>query len=352
MTASLESAPAVQPTGLGTPLEALRAYLRGVVPEAGILQRVDRLGGGQSNPTFRLILSAGDLVLRRKPPGPLLPSAHAIEREYRVMGALRGSAVPVPPVLHFCSDESLLGSPFYIMQFVPGRIFWDARLPECTLGERARIYAEMGDMLAALHAIDPSAVGLHDFGRPGGYFSRQIRRWTDQYRASETHVRDCMDSLIEWLPRNLPLDDGQVALTHGDYRLDNIVFDVEGRAVALLDWELSTLGHPLADLAYQCAQWRLPTGAMRGLQGVDRHAIGLPTEAEYVDRYCSARGIHAIPHWSFYLAVSLFRLAAICQGVYRRSLGGNATGSDAEDFSRRTDIIAACAVEIIARESR
>lgn len=350
MTASLESISAVQLAGLGASLEALRAYLRGVVPEAGVLQGVDRLGGGQSNPTFRLVLSAGDLILRRKPAGTLLPSAHAIEREYRVMSALRGSAVPVPTVLHFCSDESLLGSPFYIMEFVPGRIFWDARLPDCTPGERARIYSEMGDVLAALHALDPGAVGLGDFGRPGEYFSRQIRRWTDQYRASETHVRESMDSLIDWLPRNLPPDDGQIALTHGDYRLDNIVFDTGGRAVALLDWELSTLGHPLADLAYQCAQWRLPTGVMRGLQGVDRHAIGVPTEAEYVERYCSARGTHAVPHWSFYLAVSLFRLAAICQGVYRRSLGGNATGTDAADFSRRTDVIAACAVEIIARE--
>jgi aminoglycoside phosphotransferase (APT) family kinase protein len=352
VTASLELDAAAQGTGPGICLEALGAYLRGVVPEAGVLQRVERLGGGQSNPTYRLVLSTTDLVLRRKPAGPLLPSAHAIEREYRVMAALRGSAVPTPHVLHFCSDESLLGSPFYIMEFVPGRIFWDARLPDCTRGERARIYAEMGDVLAALHAINPGTVGLGDFGRPGGYFSRQIRRWTDQYRASETHVRDPMESLMEWLPRNLPPDDDQVALTHGDYRLDNMVFDARGRAVALLDWELSTLGHPLSDLAYQCAQWRLPPGVMRGLQGVDRHALGLPTESEYVNRYCSARGVGEIPNWPFCLAVSLFRLAAICQGVYRRSRGGNASGSDAADFSRRTDIIAACAVDIITRESR
>jgi aminoglycoside phosphotransferase (APT) family kinase protein len=351
VTASLESLPAVQCTGLGTSLEALRAYLRSVTPEAGVLQRVDRLGGGQSNPTFRLVLSAADLILRRKLAGPPLPSAHAIEREYRVMGALRGSAVPVPTVLHCCSDDSLFGSPFYIVEFVHGRIFWDARLPDCAPGERARIYAAMGDVLAALHAIDPYAVGLGDFGPSGGYFSRQVRRWTDQYRASETHVRDAMDSLIDWLPRNLPPDDGQVTLTHGDYRLDNLVFDAEGRAVALLDWELSTLGHLLADLAYQCAQWRLPTGVMRSLQGVDRRAIGLPTESEYVDRYFGACGIRRTLHWPFYLAVSLFRLAAIWQGVCRRGLDENAAGSAAAGFSRRTDIIAACAVDIVVRES-
>lgn len=343
---------AEQDAGPGATVEALRDHLSVVMPEAGVLQSVERLSGGQSNPTFRLSMSAGDFVLRRKPPGPLLPSAHAIEREYRVMGALRGSAVPVPRVLHLCDDGSLLGSPFYVMEFVPGRIFWDARLPECTPAERRRIYAEMGDVLAALHAIRPSDVGLLDFGRHAGYFARQLKAWTERYRASETHVRGSMESLIERLPRHLPEDDGQVALTHGDYRLDNLVFDRDGRAVAVLDWELSTLGHPLADLAYQCAQWRLPPGVMRGLEGVDRHATGLPTEAEYVERYCRARGLDGIDHWPFYLSLSLFRLAAICQGVYRRSLRGNAAGADAADFSRRTDIIAACALGVISGEAR
>jgi aminoglycoside phosphotransferase (APT) family kinase protein len=329
--------------------EALGPYLRRVAPELGDLESVEGLGGGQSNPTFRLAMTAGHFVLRRKPPGPLLPTAHAIDREYRVMRALRGTAVPVPEVLHYCADEALIGSAFYIREFVPGRVFWDGRLPDCGPTERTRIYRGMGDVLAAIHSIEPAAIGLGDFGRPGAYFSRQLRRWTEQYRASETHARPAMETLIDWLPANMPPDDGQAALIHGDYRLDNLVFDDEGDVVAVLDWELSTLGHPLADIAYQCAQWRLPPGVMRGLRGVDRRALGLPAERDYVRRYCEARGLNGLAGWDFHLVMSLFRLAAICQGVYRRGIDGNAAGADATDFNHRIDVIADCAVEITSK---
>jgi aminoglycoside phosphotransferase (APT) family kinase protein len=328
-------------------LDALSGYLSTAMPGMGRLRGARKFPGGQSNPTFLLEADSGAYVLRRKPPGPLLKSAHAVDREFRVMAALAGSGVPVPKVLHLCADDAVIGSMFYVMEYVRGEVYWDPMLPGLDASARSRLYDEMGRVLAALHSVDVAAVALGDFGRPGQYFERQIKRWTEQYRATETERRADIERLIEWLPANLPADDGRSGIVHGDFRLDNIVFDREHRAIAVLDWELSTLGHPLADLAYQCAQWRLPAGELRGLAGVDRDALGIPSEAAYVDAYRRRTGLPAITHWPFYLAVSLFRLAAICQGVYKRALGGNASNTDALRFGRVTVDIGGVAARII-----
>ena len=329
------------------PLDGLANYLATAMPGFGRLHDARKFPGGQSNPTFLLEADSGQYVLRRKPPGQLLKSAHAVDREYRVMAALAGSGVPVPKVFHLCADDAVIGGMFYVMEYVRGEVYWDPELPGLDASARSRLYDEMGRVLAALHTVDVAAVGLSDFGRPGQYFERQIRRWTEQYRATETERREDIERLIEWLPANLPPDDGRSGIVHGDFRLDNIVFDREHRAIAILDWELSTLGHPLADLAYQCAQWRLPAGELRGLAGIDRAALGLPTEDAYVEAYRRRTGLPPITNWPFYLAVSLFRLAAICQGVYKRALSGNASNTDALRFGRVTADIGAVAVRII-----
>lgn len=305
----------------------LGPYLAANIPGFGRLSSAEKFAGGQSNPTFLLTTDSGRYVLRRKPPGQLLKSAHAVDREYRVMAALADTPVPVPRVHHLCEDESVIGSVFFVMEFLDGRIFWEAVLPECAPNERRAIYDAMNETLAALHDVDPKAVGLGDFGRPGSYYERQIARWSEQYRATETTTLPDMDALIAWLQANTPADDGMVSLVHGDFRHDNLMFARdEPRVIALLDWELATLGHPFADLAYQCMQWRLPSqGAFRGMGDVDRVALGLPVEEEYVARYCERRGLSGIPHWSFYLAFAFFRLAGILQGVYKRALDGNAS---------------------------
>lgn len=282
---------------------------------------------GQSNPTYLIETPSGRYVLRRKPPGKLLKSAHAVEREFRVLRALEGVGFPAPRALALCEDESVVGSAFYIMSHVEGRIFWDPALPELTPPERAAIYDAMNAALARLHAIDIAAAGLADYGKPGAYFARQLQRWSEQYRASETGVNADMDRLIVWLGQNAPADDGRVALVHGDWRIDNIIFDASSaRPLAVLDWELSTLGHPFADLAYQCMQWRLPNAAaFRGLAGLDCAALGIPGEAAYVAAYCRRAGIAGVPDWTFLIAFSFFRIAAIVQGVYKRALDGNAS---------------------------
>ncbi len=331
----------------GEEIDRLQPYFGHHLPQLGRVLKLTKFPGGQSNPTFLLEADSGKYVLRRKPPGQLLKSAHAVDREYRVLAALAGSGVPVPRVFHLCTDESVIGSMFYVMEFVTGHIHWDPMLPELPLPARTRIYVEMGRILAALHSVDPVAVGLGDYGRPGQYYERQIRRWTEQYRASETESREDLERVMRWLPGHVPPDDGRVAVVHGDFRLDNIVFDGESRALAILDWELSTLGHPWADLAYQCAQWHLPAGVLRGLAGVDRAALGIPTEEEYVAAYRQRTGAPKIENWNFYLAVSLFRLAAICQGVYKRALDGNASSSDALRFGKVTAEIAAVAVGLL-----
>ena len=265
------------------------------------------------------------------------------------MTALAGSEVPVPRTHHLCEDESIIGSMFYIMEFVDGRIMWNPALPDLENNERGAIFDEMNRVLAAVHSIDIKACGLEDFGKPGNYFERQVSRWTGQYRASETDTLPAMDAIIDWLPVNTPPDDGRVALVHGDYRLDNMIFDRdEPRVLALVDWELSTLGHPFADLAYQCMQWQVNSGGIiPGLGDLDRESLGIPTEERYVDQYCKRMDISGISNWNFYVVFSFFRLAAILQGVRKRALDGNASNERAMQVGRLVEPLASMAARLI-----
>jgi len=334
---------------------ALAPYLEAEIPGFSGLAAIEKFKSGQSNPTYLLRAASGRYVLRAKPPGQLLKSAHQVDREFRVMKALSGTAVPVPEMLHLSAEDSPIGRMFYVMDFVDGRIFWDPALPEARDNdERAAIYDAMNDTLAALHDVDVEAVGLSDFGRPGNYFERQLARWTSQYRASETGTIADMDQLIAWLETHMPADDGRVSLVHGDYRLDNLIFAPDQpKVLAVLDWELSTSGHPFADIAYQCMQWRLPhASGFRGLGGIDRHALGLPSEEDYVAAYCRRRGLTGIGNWTFFLAFSFFRLAAICQGVYKRALDGNASNPEkARTYGEAVKLLSHLAVELIARQT-
>lgn len=287
------------------------------------------LTGGQSNPTFLLTSGSNRLVLRKKPPGPLLPSAHAVDREYRVMKALRDTNVPVPKMIAFSDDISVVGTPFYLMEFLEGRVFVDQSLPGMTRTERGDIYREMNRIIAALHQIDPEKVGLSDFGRAGNYFSRQIARWSRQYQESRTEDIEALNALIEWLPNNIP-EGEQTSIVHGDYRLDNLVFHpTEPKALGVLDWELCTLGHPLADFAYHCMSWHIPASLWRGIGGLDLEALGIPTESAYVKQYSDVTGFKGMEHWDFYIAYNLFRMAAILQGIARRAVDGTAAANDA-----------------------
>lgn len=330
-------------------LGTLGRYLRTHVQEIGNLKGAEKFSDGQSNPTYLLATESGKYVLRRQPPGELLKSAHAVDREFRVIKALQGSEVPVARAIHLCADRSIIGSLFYVMSFEPGRIYWDPTLPELGAGQRGAIYSEMNRVLAALHDVDVTAVGLDDFGRPGSYFERQISRWSGQYRATEIDPIPAMDKLIEWLPQNMPVDDGKVSLIHGDYRIDNIIFETAGsRARALLDWELSTLGHPYADLAYQCMQWRMARdGVIPGLGDIERESLGIPNEAQYVAQYCERRGLEGIPDWNFYLVFGFFRFAAILQGVLKRAVDGNASSRKAFEYGALAPPLANLAVALI-----
>ena len=330
-------------------LKVLGEYLRSNVPHIGDLQNAEKFSDGQSNPTYLLTASAGQYVLRRQPLGELLKSAHAVDREFRVIKALQGSDVPVARAIHLCQDRNIIGSLFYLMSYAPGRIFWDPTLPELDPAQRTAIYTEMNRVLAALHNIDAEAVGLNDFGRPGSYFERQVSRWSRQYRASEIDPIPAMDHLIEWLPQNMPPDDGKVSLIHGDYRIDNIIFDHgSSSAHALLDWELSTLGHPYADLAYQCMQWHMARDAViPGLGDIEREAVGIPSEAHYVAQYCERRGLDGIENWDFYLVFSYFRFAAILQGVLKRAIEGNASSKKAFAYGALAPVLANNAVKLI-----
>jgi len=330
-------------------LEQIGPYLEANIDGFKGLQSVKKFEGGQSNPTFLLAAASGQYVLRRQPPGELLKSAHAVDREYRVIKALQNTDVPVARANHLCEDRDIIGSMFYVMSFEEGRIFWNPSLPELNKQQRTDIFDEMNRVLCALHDVDVEVVGLGDYGRPGNYFERQIGRWTKQYKASETGLIAAMDQLIEWLPANIPADDGKISLIHGDYRLDNIIFHpTETGALALLDWELSTLGHPYADLAYQCMQLRLgPDAVIAGLGDIGREALGIPTEADYVAQYCNRRSIDGIPHWDFYLAFSFFRFAAILQGVLKRAIDGNASSQKAFDYGTLAPTLAQMAVDLI-----
>ncbi len=310
----------------------------------------EKFAGGQSNPTFKLSAGGQDYVLRRKPPGELLKSAHAVDREFRVISALRDTDVPVPKTWLLCEDDAVIGSMFYIMEYMEGRILWDPQLPEAhDNAERGAIYDAMNQTMAALHNVDVEAVGLADYGRPGNYFERQLGRWSKQYRASETGHIEEMETLMSWLQANMPENDGAVSLVHGDYRLDNMMFHPsEPRVIALLDWELSTLGHPLADLANQCMAWMLPQdGRIKGLAGVDRHALGIPTDEEYIARYCERTGRDGIENWNFYLVFSLFRLAAILQGIVKRARIGTAASAQAHSSGDAVRLLAGLAHSLI-----
>ncbi|MBI3094808.1 MAG: phosphotransferase [Rhodocyclales bacterium] len=327
--------PVTEKDGLDT--ARLAAWMREHVEDfAGDLQ-VEKFKGGQSNPTFLLRDAKRKYVLRRKPPGKLLPSAHAVDREYRVISALAVTDVPVARTWALCEDDSVIGTMFYIMDCVDGRILWDPALPGMSPGERGAIFDEMNRVIAALHQVDQDAVGLADYGRPDKYLERQVARWSKQYRASETEKIEAMDKLIDWLPLNIPAGE-ETSIVHGDFRLDNTVFHpTEPRILAVLDWELSTLGHPLADLAYHCMTWRLSPGQFRGLAGNDLAALGIPSEAEYVAAYCKRTGRAPIPprDWEFYMAFNMFRLAGILQGILARALQGNASSTEAIETGKR-----------------
>ena len=317
-------------------LAHLENYLRAHVEGFSGTLEVEQFKGGQSNPTYRLSAGGKRYAMRAKPApaAKLLPSAHAIEREFRVISALGRTDIPVPKTCALCEDEGVIGRAFYVMDCVEGRVLWDPSLPGMSRLERGAIYDDMNRVIAALHQVDYAAIGLADFGKPGNYFARQIARWSKQYRASETEKLEAMDNLIGWLPNNIPAGD-ETAIVHGDYRLDNLIFHPsEPRVLAILDWELSTLGHPLADISYHCMSWRLPPGLLRGIGGFDLAPLGIPTEEEYVAAYCRRTGRERIDNWDFYLAYNLFRIAAICQGIVKRVLDGTAASAHALDAGK------------------
>ncbi len=330
-------------------VDRLGTYLQAKVAGFNGLISVQKFADGQSNPTYKLCAKSGHYVLRSKPQGILLKSAHAIDREFRVLTALTTTEVPVARPFHYCEDTGVIGTEFYIVQFLDGRVLSDPLLPGMTFEQRAAIYDQQNQTLVALHNVDIISVGMSDFGKPGNYFERQLSRWSRQYRESETGDIPAMNQLIDWLGANMVADDGKVSLVHGDYRLDNLMFakDCE-RLIGVMDWELSTLGHPYADLAYQCMQWRLPAGPVtKGLGTIKRPSIGIPDEATYVALYCERRNLPPVRDWTFYVAFSFFRLAAILQGVMKRSVEGNASSASALEYGRLTSPLALQAMQII-----
>jgi aminoglycoside phosphotransferase (APT) family kinase protein len=323
-------------------IDALAQWLSEHVEGFAGALRIEQFAGGQSNPTFKLVTPSRSYVMRAKP-GPaakLLPSAHAIEREYRVMDALSCTDVPVAKMLALCEDEAVIGRAFYVMQYVDGRVLWDPALPGMTSAERAAIYDEANRVIAALHSIDPKRIGLTDYGKAGNYLARQIARWSKQYEASETEPIDAMRRLIEWLPAHIPAQAGdaneRAAIVHGDYRLDNLIFHAsEPRVLAVLDWELSTLGDPIVDFAYHCMAWHVDPVQFRGIAGLNWATLGIPDERGYIERYCQRTGFAIAGDWNFYLAFNMFRIAAILQGIMKRVTIGTASSDQALDAGRR-----------------
>ncbi len=324
----------------------LQAHLERNLPGFAGPLAVEQFKGGQSNPTYKLLTPSKAYVMRSKP-GPaakLLPSAHAVEREFRVMSALAGSGVPVPHMHTLCSSEDIIGRAFYVMEFIDGRVLWDQSLPGMGSAERAAIYGEMNRVIAALHSVDAVAAGLGDYGKPGNYFDRQIGRWSKQYLASVTEPIEEMDQLLAWLPAHIPpsaRDNQEPCVVHGDFRIDNLVFHKsEPRVLAVLDWELSTLGHALADFSYHCMSWHIPPGTFRGIAGLDHVALGIPAERDYVRLYCEHTGrtdaTALMKDWDFYLAYNLFRLASITQGIARRVVDGTASSAQARATGAQT----------------
>jgi len=319
---------------------ALERFMREHVPGFRGPLSVEQFKGGQSNPTFRLVDGGQDgrpYVMRRKPPGKLLPSAHAVDREYRVVTALAQTGFPVARTYALCTDESVIGAMFYVMDCVEGRVLWDPQLPGMAPAERGAIFDAMNQVIARLHTVDYAAIGLGDYGKPGNYFQRQIDRWSRQYKASETEKIEAMDKLIEWLPRNVPAGDA-TSIVHGDYRIDNMIWHPsEPKVLAVLDWELSTLGHPLADFSYHAMAWHLSSTEFRGLRDCDLASMGIPAEADYLARYLERTGMPApsARDWAFCMAYNMFRAAAIFQGVMARALAGNAASAIAVETGKR-----------------
>ena len=331
---------------------ALAAWMHVNVPGFAEPLTLEQFKGGQSNPTFKLITPTCNYVMRAKP-GPiakLLPSAHMIEREFAVMAALAKADMPVPRMLALCADETVIGRAFFVMEMVEGRVLWDPALPGMTPAQRGAIFDEMNRVIARLHKVDFAAIGLADFGKPGNYFERQIGRWTKQYRASETEKIDAMDKLIDWLPRHIPSGE-EVAIVHGDYRMDNLIFHpTEPRVLAILDWELSTLGHPLADFAYHCMTWQVPPDAFRGIAGLDLDRLGIPQLAPYIAQYCARTGrADGIANFDYYLAYNLFRMAGILQGIMKRVVDGTAASEQAVAMGKAARPLAELGWQVVER---
>lgn len=328
---------------------ALDRYLRDRIDGFRGPIAVHQFRGGQSNPTYHLEADGREYVLRRKPPGKLLPSAHAVDREYRIIAALRGTGVPVPETYLYSDDAGVVGTPFYVMSYVHGRVITDTLVPGVTPRERAAIYDSMNEVIARLHSLDWQALGLGDFGRPGNYFARQIHRWATQYRASETERIDAMERLMEWLPAHIPPSD-DTTVVHGDYRLGNMVIHpTEPWIIAALDWELSTLGHPLADLSYNCIPWRVERATFDGFVGHDLKSLGIPSEEEYLAAYCRRTGRDRVEHWEFCIAYALFRLAGIAQGIMGRVVAGTANDPHAVERGKRARPLAEAAWQVVER---
>jgi aminoglycoside phosphotransferase (APT) family kinase protein len=316
-------------------LDRLDAWMRVEIDDYAGPLAVEQFRGGQSNPTYKLITPGRCYVLRRKPPGKLLPGAHAVDREFRVISALARTGFPVARPYGLCEDENVIGTPFYVMDFVEGRIFWEADFPQIARDERPAYFDAMNAVIARLHGVDPAAAGLGDYGKPGNYFERQIGRWSKQYLGDAEAGRvAAMDRLVEWLPRNIPAGEDEARIIHGDFRCDNMIFDpVEPRVIAVLDWELSTLGHPLADFAYHLMMYRMPAGVTTGLAGLDLPALNIPSEHEYVAAYCRRTGRPGIPDLDFYVAFNMFRLAAIVHGIKGRVVRGTAASAHADTMA-------------------
>lgn len=340
-------APETDPLQVGRASPALEAWLENSVADYRGPSQVEKFAGGQSNPTFSLTSPSGRYVLRRKPIGATLPSAHAVDREYKVLSALRSTDVPVPPVHALCIDDSVAGSMFYVMDLVPGRVFWDPRLPDLTAAERCGIFDSMGATIAAIHRLEPDDLGLGDFGRKGDYLQRQVSRWTKQYRAAETEFNPAIERLVAWLGENMPAE-GETRIVHGDYRLDNVlVHPTEPKIAAVLDWELSTLGDPRADFAYHAMTWRLAPDLFRGLENVDFANLGIPREDDYVASYARRSGFDPRQDWTFFLVLSMFRIASILQGIARRAMDGTAADARAVEIGAKAGPIAERAVRLL-----
>ena len=319
--------------------ESLGRYLNELGLSKGPIE-LSQLTGGQSNPTFKISDGNFDYVLRKKPSGVLLPSAHAVDREYRVMKALAATDVPVPQMLAYCDDESIIGTAFFIMEYLDGRVFADQSLPGLAASERWQIYEQMNHTISAIHRLDYVSLGLETFGKPGNYFARQIARWSRQVREANIAIPDSLNKLMDWLPEHIPAED-ETSLIHGDFRMDNLIFHkTDLRIIGVLDWELSTLGNPLADFAYQCMAWRIPPSLWRGIQGLDLRALGIPSESEYIAMYEKQIGRPIVEHWPFLMAYNLFRISAILHGITKRAMDGNANASDAIENGEKAGALA------------